>query len=130
MGMKNLAQITANLIVHGRSSQTPVALVRWGTRPEQDVLTGTLADIAEKAQKEGFKAPAVVIVGEVVRLRDKLRWFDTRPLFGKGILVTRATDQAGDFSRLLEGYGAHVLECPTIVVTPRKISCAVVRCWA
>ena len=118
MGMKNLSQITANLIVHGRVSQTPVALVRWGTRPEQDVLTGTLADIAEKAQKEGFKAPAVVIVGEVVRLRDKLRWFDTRPLFGKGILVTRATDQAGDFSRLLEGYGAHVLECPTIVVTP------------
>ena len=118
MGMKNLPQIAANLIVHGRASQTPVALVRWGTRPEQDVLTGTLADIAEKAQKEGFKAPAVIIVGEVVRLRDKLRWFDTRPLFGKGILVTRATDQAGDFSRLLEGYGAHVLECPTIVVTP------------
>ncbi len=118
MGMKNLPQITANLIVHGRSSQTPVALVRWGTRPEQDVLTGTLADIAEKAHKEGFKAPAVIIVGDVVSLRDKLRWFDTRPLFGKGILVTRATDQAGVFSRLLEGYGAQVLECPTIVVTP------------
>jgi len=118
MGMKNLPQIAANLIVHGRSSQTPVALVRWGTRPEQDVLTGTLADIADKAHKEGFKAPAVIIVGEVVRLRDKLRWFDTRPLFGKRILVTRATDQAGVFSRLLEGYGAQVLECPTIVVTP------------
>jgi len=118
MGMKNLSQITANLIVHGRSSQTPVALVRWGTRPEQDVLTGTLADIAEKAHKEGFKAPAVIIVGDVVRLRDKLRWFDIRPLFGKRILVTRATDQAGIFSHLLEGYGAQVLECPTIVVTP------------
>ncbi|RQW86781.1 MAG: uroporphyrinogen-III C-methyltransferase [Geobacter sp.] len=118
MGMKNLPQIAANLIVHGRSSQTPVALVRWGTRPEQDVLTGTLADIADKAHKEGFKAPAVIIVGEVVRLRDKLRWFDTRPLFGKRILVTRATDQAGVFSRLLGGYGAQVLECPTIVVTP------------
>lgn len=118
MGMKNLAQIAANLIVHGRSPQTPVALVRWGTRPEQDVLTGTLADIAEKAHQEGFKAPAVVIVGEVVRLRDKLRWFDARPLFGKRILITRATDQAGVFSHLLEGYGAQVLECPTIVVTP------------
>ncbi len=118
MGMKNLAQITANLIVHGRPSQTPVALVRWGTRPEQDVLTGTLADIAGKAHQVGFKAPAVIIVGDVVRLRDKLRWFDARPLFGKRILVTRATDQAGVFSHLLEGYGAQVLECPTIVVTP------------
>ncbi|MRR54521.1 MAG: uroporphyrinogen-III C-methyltransferase [Deltaproteobacteria bacterium] len=118
MGMKNLSQITANLIVHGRPSQTPVALVRWGTRPEQHVLSGTLADIAEKAHQEGFKAPAVIIVGDVVRLRDKLRWFDARPLFGKRILVTRATDQAGVFSRLLEGYGAQVLECPTIVVTP------------
>lgn len=118
MGMKNIAQITANLIVHGRPSQTPVALVRWGTRPEQNVLTGTLADIAEKAKKQGFKAPAVIIVGDVVRLRDKLRWFDARSLFGKRILVTRATDQAGVFSRSLEGYGAQVLECPTIVVTP------------
>jgi uroporphyrinogen III methyltransferase/synthase len=118
MGMKNISQITANLIAHGRSSQTPVALVRWGTRPEQDVLTGTLADIAGKAYKEGFKAPAVIIVGDVVRLRDKLRWFDARPLFGKRILVTRATNQAGVFSRLLEGHGAQVLECPTIVVIP------------
>jgi uroporphyrinogen III methyltransferase/synthase len=118
MGMKNLPQITANLIAHGRAPQTPVALVRWGTRPEQEVLTGVLADIAEKARKEGFKAPAVTIVGDVVRLRDKLRWFDIRPLFGKGILVTRATDQAGVFSYLLEGYGAHVLECPTIAVIP------------
>jgi len=118
MGMKNIAQITANLIVHGRPSQTPVALVRWGTRPEQDVLTGTLADVAEKARKQGFKAPAVIIVGDVVNLRSKLRWFDARPLFGKRILVTRATDQAGVFSRSLEWFGALVLECPTIVVTP------------
>lgn len=118
MGMKNLPQIASNLIVHGRPSQTPVALVRWGTRPEQNVLTGSLVDIAEKAHKVGFKAPAVIIVGDVVRLRDKLRWFDARPLFGKRILVTRATDQAGVFSHLLEGYGAQVLECPTIIVTP------------
>lgn len=118
MGMKNLSQITAKLVAHGRSPQTPVALVRWGTRPEQEVLSGTLADIAEKARRQGFKAPAVTIVGEVVSLRDKLRWFDTRPLFGTAILVTRATDQAGAFSRLLEGYGAHVLECPTISIVP------------
>ncbi|HEY6872809.1 MAG TPA: uroporphyrinogen-III C-methyltransferase [Geobacteraceae bacterium] len=121
MGMKNLPEITANLIGHGRAPETPVALIRWGTRPEQEVLVGTLADIAEKARRAGFKAPAVTVVGEVVRLRENLRWFDNRPLFGRGILVTRAADQAGEFSRLLTGYGAQVHECPTIeIVSPEE----------
>jgi len=114
MGVKNLPQITGSLMEHGRSPETPVALIRWGTRPEQQILTGTLADIAELARKAAFKAPAITIVGEVVKLREKLRWFDSRPLFGKGILVTRAADQAGQFSRLLATNGAAVFECPTI----------------
>jgi uroporphyrinogen III methyltransferase / synthase len=118
MGMKNLPLITSHLIAHGRKPETPVALVRLGTRPDQEVLTGTLADIAEKARKAGFKAPAITVVGEVVRLREKLRWFDNRPLFGKGIMVTRATDQAGEFSGLLARAGAHVHECPTIEIVP------------
>lgn len=116
MGVKNLPQIAEDLVSNGRPPETPVALVRWGTRPEQEVLVGTLADIGERARKAAFKAPAITVVGEVVRLRDKLRWFDTRPLFGTGILVTRATDQAGVFSRLLQWYGARVFECPTIAV--------------
>ncbi|MBT0664061.1 uroporphyrinogen-III C-methyltransferase [Geobacter pelophilus] len=121
MGVKNLQQITTNMIDHGRPPETPVALVRWGTRPEQEVLIGTLADIAAKARKAGFKAPAITIVGEVVRMRDKLRWFDSRPLFGKGVLVTRATDQAGEFTALLEELGATVWECPTIqIVAPES----------
>jgi len=114
MGVKNLPHITRSLVEHGRAPETPVALVRWGTRPEQQILTGTLADIAELARKAAFKAPAITIVGEVVKLREKLRWFDSRPLFGKGILVTRAADQAGQFSRLLATNGAAVFECPTI----------------
>ena len=114
MGIKNLASITANLIKHGRPPETPVALVRWGTRPEQQVLEGTLADIVPKAQKAAFKAPAITIVGEVVRLRDKIRWFDNRPLFGKRIIVTRAADQAGEFGALLTAAGADVIELPTI----------------
>ena len=114
MGVKNLSQITRSLMLHGRSPETPVALVRWGTRPEQQIITGTLADIAEIARKAAFKAPAITIVGEVVKLREKLRWFDARPLFGKGILVTRAADQAGEFSRMLATKGASVFECPTI----------------
>lgn len=118
MGVKNLPQITRSLLEHGRSPDTPVALVRWGTRPEQQILTGTLASISEIARKAAFKAPAITIVGEVVKLREKLRWFDSRPLFGKGILVTRAADQAGDFSRLLAGKGAAVFECPTIRLVP------------
>lgn len=118
MGVKNLPHITANLMAHGRSPETPVALIRWGTRPDQEVLTGTLADIADQAKKAGFKPPAITIVGEVVRLRGNFRWFDSRPLFGKGILVTRAADQAGEFSALLEDLGASVRECPTINIVP------------
>lgn len=118
MGMKNLPQIAANLLANGRSPETPVALIRWGTRPEQEVLEGTLSDIGEKARKAGFKAPAITVVGEVVRLRDRLRWFDSRPLFGKGILVTRTEGQAGPFAKLLGGRGARVFQCPTIEIMP------------
>ena len=118
MGVKNLPQITANLIAHGRSPDTPVALIRWGTRPEQEILTGTLATITNQARKHAFRAPAITIVGDVVRLRDKLRWFDSRPLFGKGILVTRTADQAGEFSAILAERGARVYECPTIELVP------------
>ncbi|MEI8355484.1 MAG: uroporphyrinogen-III C-methyltransferase [Deltaproteobacteria bacterium] len=118
MGMKNLPHIVENLMVHGRSPETPVALVRWGTRPEQEVLVGTLADIADKSHRAAFKPPAVTIIGEVVNLREKLRWFDNRPLFGKGILVTRAAEQAGQFSHLLEGHGGRVFECPSVSIIP------------
>jgi uroporphyrinogen III methyltransferase/synthase len=118
MGMKNLPQIAQNLMSHGRAPETPVALIRWGTRPEQEVLTGTLADIAEKALKASFRPPVITVVGEVVRLREKLRWFDNRQLSGRGILVTRAAEQAGEFSGMLAGLGARVFECPTISILP------------
>lgn len=118
MGMKNLPQIAENLIAHGRSPETPVALIRWGTRAEQEVLIGALADIAEKAGKAGFKAPAITVVGEVVKLRGKLRWFDNRQLSGRRVLVTRAADQAGEFSGMLTELGAKVYECPTISIVP------------
>jgi len=114
MGITTLRRNMQRLLEHGRSPQTPVALVRWGTTPEQQVLTGCLADIADRVEQTDFKPPAVVIVGEVVALRDKLRWFDTRPLFGREILVTRAADQAGEFSCMLTERGATAIECPTI----------------
>jgi uroporphyrinogen III methyltransferase/synthase len=122
MGVKNLPIITANLMAHGRSPATPVALIRWGTRSEQQVLQGTLEDIADLARRQGFKAPAITVVGEVVNLRQKLAWFDRRPLFGRGILVTRAADQAGEFGAMLTIRGARVYECPTISLIPPQSS--------
>jgi len=116
MGMANLPKIALRLIENGRSPQTPVALVRWGTRPEQRTLVGTLENINEKVAGAGFKNPAVIIVGEVVNLRDKLNWFETKPLFGKRVLVTRSREQASVLSEAIEALGGEPLEFPTISV--------------
>jgi len=114
MGMENIQYITRQLVANGRPNTTPVAVVRWGTKPEQDVLVGTLATIDQLVQEQNFQPPAIIIVGEVVKLRDRLRWFDNRPLFGKRIVVTRARAQTSDLIELLEAYGAECLQCPTI----------------
>ncbi len=118
MGMTHLRHNMAQLVAHGRAPRTPVALIRWGTTPQQQVLTGTLADIADRAAAAGFKPPALIVVGEVVGLRDQLAWFDRRPLFGRRIMITRAADQVGEFSRMLTERGAAVVECPTITLVP------------
>lgn len=118
MGVENIGEIAARLIENGRASATPVALVRWGTWPQQETLVSTLASVVEDVKAAGFKAPAVTVVGEVVRLRDTLRWFDTRPLFGKRILVTRAREQASALSNLLREAGAEPVEFPVIKIVP------------
>ncbi|MFZ2948132.1 MAG: uroporphyrinogen-III C-methyltransferase, partial [Desulfuromonadaceae bacterium] len=114
MGITTLRSNMQRMLEHGRSPDTPVALVRWATTACQQVLVGTLADIADRAEESDFKPPAITIVGEVVALREKLQWFDKRPLCGKRIVVTRAAEQAGEFSAMLTALGATVLECPTI----------------
>jgi len=114
MGITTLRRNMQRMMEHGRSPDTPVALVRWATTACQQVLVGTLADIADRAEEHGFKPPSITIVGEVVALREKLQWFDKRPLCGKKIIVTRAAEQAGEFSAKLAVRGATVLECPTI----------------
>lgn len=114
MGVTTLRRNMQRMVEHGRSPATPVALVRWATTPCQQILIGTLADIADRAEASGFKPPAVTIVGEVVALREKLQWFEKRRLCGKKIVVTRAAEQAGEFSDKLVTRGATVLECPTI----------------
>lgn len=118
MGVENLPNITTELLKNGRDPSTPVALVRWGTRAEQETLVGTLADIAQKVRETGFKSPAVTVVGDVVNLREKLRWFDNRPLFGKRVLVTRSRDQASGLSALLREQGAEPVEFPVIRIAP------------
>jgi uroporphyrinogen III methyltransferase/synthase len=114
MGVSNLRGIAARLIELGRRAETPVALIQWGTWLAQRTLTGTLVDIAEKAEAAAFKPPAVTVVGEVVSLRERLSWFETRPLFGRRIVVTRSRAQAGELSRKLEALGAEVIEFPVI----------------
>lgn len=116
MGVGNLAQITKQLIDHGRSAETPAALVRWGTKNEQQVLVTTVGTAAADVQKQHFQPPAIFIVGEVVKLREKLRWFDNRPLFGKRILVTRARAQASELTKRLQCLGARCIEAPVIEI--------------
>jgi len=118
MGVRNLPEISSNLIQYGKSQQTPVALIRWGTTPQQQTLVGTLADIAEKVQQANFQPPALIVVGEVVSLRDSLQWFENKPLFGKRILVTRSRSQASVLSHKLQQLGAEVVELPTIDIQP------------
>ncbi len=118
MGIKNLPSITANLIKHGRDPQTPVAIVRWASMPYQRSIVGTLENIAELVQEQGIKPPALTIVGDVVRYRDSLNWYEVRPLFGKRIVVTRTREQASELVSLLEENGATCLEHATISIEP------------
>ena len=143
MGVANLPQIVAKLIEHGRKPDTPAALIRWGTKPSQEVFVTTLKELtkifnpklSEHTNAEGDlkisqtssastvpsllkRPPAIFVVGEVVNLREQLKWFDTKILFGKKILVTRARAQASKLSSRLKNLGAEVLEAPTIKIVP------------
>jgi uroporphyrinogen III methyltransferase/synthase len=116
MGVKNLPIIIQQLMDHGKPPDTPVALVRWGTTPQQVTVSGTFKNIVQRVKKAGLKAPAIIVVGAVVDLRQTLKWFENRPLMGKRIVVTRARQQASDLVQMLTNSGAECLECPTIKI--------------
>ena len=118
MGMTRLEKITAELLKHGASPSLPVALVRWGTTARQQTVRGPLSEIARIVADAGFTAPAVAIFGDVVALRDKLNWFETKPLFGKRVVITRTRAQAGALSDALRALGADAWELPTIRIEP------------
>jgi len=121
MGVERMMEITAELIKHGAAPETPVALVRWATRGNQQTLVGTLDTIAEQVAATGFKAPAVCVIGDVVKERENINWFEDRPLFGKRIIVTRTRHQAGGLTKELSKLGADVIELPTIkIVEPQN----------
>ncbi|MFD0674375.1 uroporphyrinogen-III C-methyltransferase [Cohnella sp. GCM10027633] len=114
MGVAKIGYISEQLVKHGRSPDTPVALVQWGTRAEQRTLVGTLADIEAKVREANFKPPAVIIVGDVVRQRETLAWVERKPLFGRRVLVTRARSQASELVAKLDELGAETYEFPVI----------------
>jgi uroporphyrinogen III methyltransferase/synthase len=120
MGVQRLESIVREMLEQGTREDLPVALVRWATTGRQETLTGTLQNIAQRVADVGFEAPAVVVFGEVVALRESLNWYEKRPLSGKRIVVTRTRKQAGELSAKLRSLGAHVFELPTIRIEPPK----------
>ena len=117
MGVANLPVITKNLIDNGRPADTPAAIIRWGTRADQETYVTTVGEAAEMVRRDGIRPPAIFIVGDVVKLREQLRWFDRadiRPLHGKRILVTRARAQASALTEKLTALGASCIETPVI----------------
>jgi uroporphyrinogen III methyltransferase/synthase len=109
----NLVALTQHLIANGRAPETPAAVVGWGADTRQMTVVGTLADIAQGVEDAGLPAPAITVVGDVVRLREQLRWYDDRPLHGRRILLARTRHGASDIKRLLQAEGAQVVELPT-----------------
>jgi uroporphyrinogen III methyltransferase/synthase len=118
MGRGEIDAITRALVENGRPASTPAAAVSWASRPEQRVVVSTVAELAARVDEAKLEAPAVLVIGEVVRLREPLRWFEQKPLFGRRVLVTRAREQASEFGRLLSEAGAEPVELPLIEIAP------------
>ncbi|MCK4739481.1 MAG: uroporphyrinogen-III C-methyltransferase [Deltaproteobacteria bacterium] len=114
MGWKKLALTVKRLSDGGMNQKTPVAIIRWGSTSKQKTITGTLKTIVALVKEHAMKPPIITVIGNVVTLREKLKWFDSRPLFGKKILVTRTAKQAGTFSSKLTEMGAEVVSLPVI----------------
>jgi len=118
MGLKSLREVLRGLREAGKPAETPAACICSGTRPDQQTLVGTVGDLADRVERAGFTPPAVLVIGEIVRRRESLRWYERRPLLGRRIVVTRAADQAAELVDRLERLGAEALAAPTIELEP------------
>ncbi|PTV92853.1 uroporphyrinogen III methyltransferase/synthase [Halanaerobium saccharolyticum] len=116
MGVGKLPQIVERVLAAGKSPETPAALVRWGSHSKQQTLTGKLINISDRVEAADFKPPAVIIIGEVVKLRQDLKWFENKSLFGKNILVTRPRAQAASFVEMIETEAGRAVLAPTIEI--------------
>ena len=116
MGLRALPNIVERLISHGVDAAKPIAVIASGTTSSQRTVTGALSTIVAKVTEAALEPPALIVVGDVVRLRESIGWFEKRPLFDRGIVVTRARNQASELSRLLAEEGATPLEFPTIAI--------------
>ncbi|MFP4451978.1 MAG: uroporphyrinogen-III C-methyltransferase [Desulfobacterales bacterium] len=120
MGVKNLPNIVKQLTAEGMEKNTPAALIRWGTTPVQQTVTGSLETICKNVKTAGIKPPCIIVIGDVVHLREKMKWFESRPLFGRRIVVTRARAQASSLLQRLSDLGAAVVETPVIEIRPAQ----------
>lgn len=120
MGVKNLSQIVQGLVGNGKSVETPIAIIESGSTTKQRTITGVLNNIVEISEEKKVVPPAVIVVGEVVSLREKLKWFEKKRLFGKNILVTRNVEQAGNFSEKIRELGGESFELPFIDIVYRE----------
>jgi uroporphyrinogen III methyltransferase/synthase len=118
MGWETLPGIVDTLRRHGLAPATPAALIQWGTEPYQRTVVGSLEDILERGREASLTPPVVAVFGQVVNLRQRIHWFDDKPLFGKRVLVPRTRAQAGALSQLLMDNGAEPVEVPTIEIKP------------
>ncbi|HQL82845.1 MAG TPA: uroporphyrinogen-III synthase, partial [Spirochaetota bacterium] len=128
MGVKNLPFIAKKLMENGLDPSTPAAVIENGCQPSQRTVCGTLSDIADKVRDEGIRPPSISIIGKVVDLRDRLNWYESRPLFGKTIVVTRSRDQASWLTSRLTALGAAVIETPAIRIEPISDQTEINRC--
>jgi len=118
MGVKNLPIIVENLLENGRTATEPVALIEWGTTSQQKTLIGNLGNIVDIAQKDNLTPPAIIVVGEVVSMREKLAWFEKKPLSGKRVVITRPRHQSESMAKLVTALGGEPFLFPTIEIIP------------
>ncbi|WP_163183411.1 uroporphyrinogen-III C-methyltransferase [Neobacillus sedimentimangrovi] len=127
MGVRNLPFICENLIAYGKPANTPVILIQWGTFGRQKTLQGTLADISDKVKEAKFSNPAIILVGPVISLREKIKWFENKPLYGRQIILARTSESPSDLAKELAAQGADVIEFPkwnriTLPVNPEILA--------
>lgn len=130
MGLVNFAEIAREMIVSGRSKDTPAMVVRWATRPNQETIVGTLATLPGLIAAQGLRPPATIVIGEVVSLRERFNWFEKLPLFGQRIVITRDHRQSRDLAEPLEALGAEVIALPVIEIQPPADTAPLVRAMA